>query len=538
MAKIVARMMKLKAENLKGIEVHNQRETDQHSNKDIDVERSALNYDLIHSKNINYKKQITTYINENRISKRAIRKDAVLIDEWILTSSPDFFIPLGDTKPFFNACLDYFADRCGRENIQYAMVHLDESTPHMHLGITPLTDGRLNHKMMFDRQALIDIQEELPRFLNAKGFEIERGEKGSERKHLTVPEYKELKEELRSFEQAITHTDKILEKKNAEADKVFANVRTLETKQTEIIDSLKMTVIPDLENLKEKRFSLNGVKYVLSDSDLSTIKSVVSNLNALKTKNRHLEDENSLLESKNIELTQQNQKNTKELTTLSRTLDEQNKQVADFEVRQSAFEKSDQLTYELKIKTERVADLEKENTVLNADLTATQKALSNLETKYTDLKNKFDGLTTYLHEIGGDTKEIIIEKIKKGITRMQNAPKIKNYLAFYSIDKTYYVAGNGDLYLPENDPSNTVTIHIGTEFAPLQPPKFNKETGLYEFIGEYMFHGYPKTNTLYLSEQDILANNPFSFEHSTDSYGWKRENQRSTSYSQDQGWTR
>ena len=45
----VARMQKVKSGNLVGVGNHNQRNTDNHSNKDIDVERSHLNYDLVGS---------------------------------------------------------------------------------------------------------------------------------------------------------------------------------------------------------------------------------------------------------------------------------------------------------------------------------------------------------------------------------------------------------------------------------------------------------------------------------------------------------
>ncbi|WP_260653899.1 plasmid recombination protein, partial [Enterococcus faecalis] len=45
MSKIVARMEKMKVGNLSGIQRHNQRETDNHSNPDIDIEKSHLNYD-------------------------------------------------------------------------------------------------------------------------------------------------------------------------------------------------------------------------------------------------------------------------------------------------------------------------------------------------------------------------------------------------------------------------------------------------------------------------------------------------------------
>ena len=47
MSKIVARMEKMKDGNLSGIQRHNQRETNNHSNPDIDIEKSHLNYDLV-----------------------------------------------------------------------------------------------------------------------------------------------------------------------------------------------------------------------------------------------------------------------------------------------------------------------------------------------------------------------------------------------------------------------------------------------------------------------------------------------------------
>ena len=49
MSYLVARMQKMKAGNLVGMGNHNQRLTDNHSNKDIDTERSYLNYDLVRS---------------------------------------------------------------------------------------------------------------------------------------------------------------------------------------------------------------------------------------------------------------------------------------------------------------------------------------------------------------------------------------------------------------------------------------------------------------------------------------------------------
>lgn len=140
MAKIVARMAKMKAGNLGGIQRHNQRETDNHSNEDIDVERLYLNYDLVNESPVKYNEHIREIIDSQKISNRAVRKDAVLVDEWIITSEKSFFEGI-DQREFFQSAVDYFSDRCGSQNIAYATVHLDETPPHMHLGIVPMTEG-------------------------------------------------------------------------------------------------------------------------------------------------------------------------------------------------------------------------------------------------------------------------------------------------------------------------------------------------------------------------------------------------------------
>lgn len=190
----VARMQKMKIGNLGGAYKHNERVFKNHANKDIDTEKSDLNYELTdRNRSISYEKQITDYVNDNKISDRAIRKDAVLCDEWIITSDSTFFENLSPerTREYFEANKQYFAENFGDSNIAYASVHMDESTPHMHLGVVPMKDGKLSSKAMFDKQTLLRIQDELPKYLQDKGFDVERGRELSQAKHMTVSEFKE-----------------------------------------------------------------------------------------------------------------------------------------------------------------------------------------------------------------------------------------------------------------------------------------------------------------------------------------------------------
>ncbi|HEM5420596.1 TPA: plasmid recombination protein [Streptococcus suis] len=194
MSYMVARMQKMKASNLGGAYKHNERVFETHSNKDIDTSRSHLNYELTdRDRKLSYEKQIKNYVNENKLSERAIRKDAVLCDEWIITSDKQFFEDLTTelTKDFFETAKNYFVENYGKDNIAYASVHMDENTPHMHMGVVPFQNGKLSSKAMFDREELKKIQDELPKYMSEHGFELERGELNSEAKHKTVAEFKQ-----------------------------------------------------------------------------------------------------------------------------------------------------------------------------------------------------------------------------------------------------------------------------------------------------------------------------------------------------------
>lgn len=254
MSYCVARMEKMKSDNLVGIGNHNQRRFSNHSNKDIDVSKSHLNYDIL-DKVKSYKTDIEGYINANKSSKRAVRKDAVLVCEWIITSDSDFFESMSpaDTREYFQTAIDFFAERYGSKNLMYAQVHLDERTPHMHLGIVPFDkDNKLTAKTMFDREALQDIQNELPRYMNERGFKVERGRAGSEAKHLTVQEYKDVQKEIKKQSEFLDGVKKELESvKNVTRTKDFLDELDSKSKKTLLGNDVKISQ-EDYQELKEQ----------------------------------------------------------------------------------------------------------------------------------------------------------------------------------------------------------------------------------------------------------------------------------------------
>lgn len=192
MSYAVVRMQKMKSHDLKGMQFHNQRERGSKTNPDIDKNKTHENYDLVNSENVNYNERVKEIIESQKTGTRKTRKDAVLVNELLVTSDREFFERLDpvEQKRFFEESFKLFSERYGKQNVAYATVHMDEKTPHMHLGVVPMRDGKLQGKNVFNRQELLWLQDEFPKHMQKLGFELERGEKGSGREHIETQEFK------------------------------------------------------------------------------------------------------------------------------------------------------------------------------------------------------------------------------------------------------------------------------------------------------------------------------------------------------------
>ena len=183
-------MEKYHKQDVAPIEKENERdEKYEASNPQIDSERTRNNYRFTPY----FGKTYTEFIN-GRIKKLGLspRKDAVVMNSFVLGSDKQFFDGLAKIEQynFFSDCYKFFAERYGEENIIAAVVHNDETTPHMHLNLMPVTkDGRLCSKQLFDKPQLQQLQ---TNFYEAVGkrWGSQRGKEGSQKKHLSTAEYK------------------------------------------------------------------------------------------------------------------------------------------------------------------------------------------------------------------------------------------------------------------------------------------------------------------------------------------------------------
>ena len=183
-------MEKYHKQDVAPIEKENERDENYESdNPQIDSERTRNNYRFTPY----FGKTYTEFIN-GRIKELGLspRKDAVVMNSFVLGSDKTFFDGLTKVEQynFFSDCYKFFAERYGEENIIAAVVHNDETTPHMHLNLMPVTkDGRLCSKQLFDKPQLQQLQTNFYETVG-KRWGLQRGKEGSQKKHLSTAEFK------------------------------------------------------------------------------------------------------------------------------------------------------------------------------------------------------------------------------------------------------------------------------------------------------------------------------------------------------------
>lgn len=281
MSYCIMRLEKRKANNITGMQIHNDRATENHSNEDINKELSHLNYDLIECPS--YKKKINEELEKRYKVNKSLRKDATLGVEVIFTSDKDFFDKLTPEQErlYFEKSLEFLKEFAGEKNIISATVHKDETTPHLHAVFMPLTDdGRLNYKDFINtKYDLINLQDKYHEKMREYFPELERGKSSKEtkKKHLSVEDFK------------LKQLEKDLEKLQKEKKETEIQIQNVE-KQIKDFYTVKTIV----ENIEER-------KAIFSDS-YKLKKDELTELTALATTSEKNRDENKVLRKKKTEL--------------------------------------------------------------------------------------------------------------------------------------------------------------------------------------------------------------------------------------------
>ena len=244
-------MEKYKRQDVSPVEKENERDENyQGSNPQIDCERTSDNYHLIYPQG-----KYIDMINKRLATltlKRKIRSDAILMNSFVLGSDGEFFkgMRAWEQHAFFEDCARFFMDKYGYENMLSAVVHVDETTPHLHLNLVPINDGRLSSKSLFDRQKLAELQTELWEQVGKK-YGLQRGKENSQATNITAAEHK-AKVIVQSAEQKRDEIDRQTEQKQAELDGLTQTVEAVTQATGKPIPKKKKDIEKEIAELRTK----------------------------------------------------------------------------------------------------------------------------------------------------------------------------------------------------------------------------------------------------------------------------------------------
>ena len=316
---------------------HNKREKKAYkSNPDIKLELTKNNIELVPLAD-KYVKGFKMFVkdyekehNERMKTERDDRKrtfnemlnksKSVVADELMFTATHKFFDNMSkeEIMKWADTCMDFVYNDLGykKEQVLHATIHLDEKTPHIHCVVVPLVkklDKRTNterftiskKQYIKDNIHLSELQDVYNLRLREAGFDLERGIKNSDRKHIKI---KEFKKTTRYYEDKVTTINKSLDNAMNDLEEKLKTTKTIPFDKKHIVvekdtfDSMQ-NVIKETKKAVEFQPKINQLfneidTYTQSHQTLEKEKkNLQREVKALTTRNQNLTKENNNLKT-------------------------------------------------------------------------------------------------------------------------------------------------------------------------------------------------------------------------------------------------
>lgn len=270
----VMNIQKRKKNDITGIQKEATRTATEYNNR-VQPGMDFLNVDLIQSNN--WMQDIQAEIDR---AGAKTRSNSVVALDAIYTASGDFFKDKSNEEKnqFFRDCLEFHQRRFG--HVISAVVHYDETTPHMHILSVPLThDGRLSAREIIGNRTKMSQMQTAFYEQVGRDYGLERGihMDGQEKKeHISAQEH-----ELREIRQKIARGQEELEA--IEHSKESARTRAQIARQT------ATELQKEVEQLQAERVEQHNSLKMMSASKTDRQKELRGINSAIRQKQRELE---------------------------------------------------------------------------------------------------------------------------------------------------------------------------------------------------------------------------------------------------------
>lgn len=284
----IIRNSNYKKDNLAGLYKHNERKNTNYSNTNIDKSKFPLNYSLKKC-NTTYWNTFKTLQQQYDLKGRIISTTNILC-EYVITSDKQFFEKLGEkeTLRYFKTAYRFVANyqNLGEEFIVSAKVHMDESTPHMHIVFVPVIhkldtkSGKQISKIACSeywkgKDSYKRLQDNFYSYMTKSGFDLERGLKGNT--HLETEKLKKITNyEVQKYE---------MQSINLEQEKELTDTEELKKEYKRVIRKFN-TLAKQYTKIK-----------TLTDNTTNKLEDIEIKYHNIKIENAKLKEENKTLKN-------------------------------------------------------------------------------------------------------------------------------------------------------------------------------------------------------------------------------------------------
>lgn len=475
-------------DKIKRADLHNNRKYKNNKNEEIDLSLSQYNITLVGTKNIvkDIKDFYKTEFGEAlyNYNKKQNREDRKIIDylekmnnDTKSNIAVEMIFQIGDKQDWENATMedkqktiDIFKKAIPilqEKNIKCfnASVHLDETSPHLHLLAVPVVEKQtrglekqVSQNKVITKSVLNDIRTEVEKAFITEYNKIygtnKELKKGCEiTEHLQVQDYKNVKKVI---EVAKKTADKQVLKEKIEKDykKLADEVKEKEkennflTNQLTKLEREKTEKKQDLEKIKEDIKNIDSLRIDLKqqnedieklkadkDSNNSIIEMYKNNAVETREKIDNLKKEFNQLEDERLEKEKENQEQ-------KQLIEEQNRIISTQENIIKELKEAEKTKEERK---KRLKELEEENKKLEEKIEEQEITLRKLENKSEELEEKIKKLKkdedTIMSKISTNSNEVDIASL---IDKIDNYELVKKYKLYDTLPQFQVYNSSGD----------------------------------------------------------------------------------------------
>lgn len=245
-----------------------------YKNQNIVATHSKYNYNLRERGD-----KLTDYqYIEKRVKEHNVlnRSDVNWLGSWVV-SLPKCLHNANeeDKELFFKETFEFLSKRYGKDNIVYAYVHMDETTPHMHTGVTPCfydeAKGKLacNYKKFFSRKEYRTFHKDFSKHMKEVfGYDIGVYDDSERKKAFNKTTTELIKEgnkwanKVESLEHQAENAERVVDEKTEEAYEWARFARDMQNEayqSKQLAEQVKQEVIDlkdELEAVKEENLRI------------------------------------------------------------------------------------------------------------------------------------------------------------------------------------------------------------------------------------------------------------------------------------------